>query len=192
MTRVVYIIPGFGEKVSDKRYNRILTYFKKSNFKTIPITINWKYKTMSDYVEEFLLQFNQHSGEDEIYLFGFSFGAMISLIASGQINIKAQFLCSLSPYFQEDLPIIKDWWKKSIGSKRVDDFSSLSFAKLAEKVHCWTYIFAGTGEGSEVEKRAANANHLIENSSLFMISGAKHDISQDVYSNKLKEVLSRI
>jgi len=73
MNKIVYIIPGFMEKVQDKRYDKVNEFFLNKGFKIIKIKISWKYKTMSDYVEEFIKQFNQHNIEDEIYLLGFSF-----------------------------------------------------------------------------------------------------------------------
>lgn len=189
MSKIVYIIPGFTEHTKQKRYRGILQFFQKSGFKMISVNITWERKVMSDYVQEFLTQYDQHSKNDDVYLFGFSFGAMIAFIASGQLKPKAQFLCSLSPYFQEDLPHIKKWWKNVIGSNRVKDFNTLSFEKLAKQLNCQTLIFAGTEEGSAVARRAKEANEKIKNSQLFMIEGAKHDISQKVYLEKLKETI---
>ena len=192
MAKIVYIIPGLGESIEDKRYAGVVELFAKKGFKIIPVRITWKNRVMSDYVKESLLQFNQHTDKDEIYLFGFSFGAIISFVASPQINPKMQFLCSLSPYFKEDLPTIKEWWKKFMGKNRINDFETLSFDDISEKVKCKTYIFAGTSEGPEVVRRAKSAKKQIEGSELFMIDGAKHDISQDVYADKLVEVISGI
>ena len=190
--KIVYIIPGFCENTKLKRYRAIIEFFQKNNFKTVLINITWKYKTMSDYLKEFQDQYNQHSKNDKVYLFGFSFGAIISFIASRQVKPKAQFLCSLSPYFKEDLPFIKKWWKKFIGLKRFKDFNSLSFNKLSKQVLCKTFLFVGTKEGPEIKRRAKIAHQQIKNSELFMINGAKHDISQAVYFKKLKEVILKI
>jgi len=192
MSKVVYIIPGFTENTNLKRYHKIIKFFKSIGYKTIFVKITWKHKTMSDYVKEFLKQYNQHSKNDEVYLLGFSFGAMIAFIASHIEKPKAQFLCSLSPFFSEDIPIIKEWWKKSIGKKRVLDFKSISFNKISKKISCETYIFAGTKEGPEIEKRARSADKQIKNSKLFMIDRAKHDISQNEYIEKLKEEILKI
>lgn len=192
MSKIVYIIPGLGENTKLKRYRGIIKFLQLNNFKVIFVNITWKYKTMNDYVREFLTQYDQHTKDDEVYLFGFSFGAMISFIASCQINPKVQFLCSLSPFFKEDLPVIKDWWKRCTGAKRIKYFNSLSFDDLAKQVSCKTLIFAGTKEGPEVERRAKIANEKIRRSELFMINGAKHDISQKPYLNKLKEIILKI
>ena len=191
MNKVVYIIPGLGDSVGDKKYAGVVQLFKNKGFKTVPVKITWNHKVMSDYVREFLSQFDQHESTDEIYLFGFSFGAVISLISSEKVNPKMQFLCSLSPYFKEDLPDIKCWWKVFMGINRIKDFEKLSFDELTKNIKCKTYLFAGTKE-PEAERKAKLANQKIRNSELFIINGAKHDISQKVYADRLVEVISKI
>lgn len=192
MAKIIYIIPGFGENTKLKRYHGIITFLKERGFNVVSVNITWKYKVMSDYVKEFQVQCKQHNEKDDVYLFGFSYGAMISFLASPGINPKAQFLCSLSPYFKEDLPSLKKWWKKFVGANRIKEFELLSFNDLVKQITCKTYIFAGAEEGSEVEIRAKSANKQLKNNELFMINGGKHDISQKVYFDKLKEVISKI
>ena len=189
MTKVIYVIPGFTEQVKEKKYNSIIWIFKENKFKVIPVSISWKYKTMDDYVQEFLTQFTQHNITDDIYILGFSFGAMISLIASTRVKIKTQFLCSLSPYFKEDLLQIKESWKGFIGKRRLENFEKLSFDALSKKVVCKTFIFAGTKEGDGLQRRALIAKKRIKNSKLIMIDGGKHDISQNIYVKKLEECI---
>lgn len=189
MAKVVYFIPGFEHIVEEDRYAGAVKLLKENGFTVLPVEITWKYKAMSDYVNQFLLQYNQHKDTDDVYLFGFSFGAVISFIASSQINPKMQFLCSLSPYFKEDLPLIKESWKEYLGKNRIRDFEKISFDEISQKVDCKTYIFAGNCEGPEVAWRAKSAQEQIRNSELFMIDGAKHDISQEVYEDKLREVI---
>lgn len=192
MSKILYLIPGFGEDTKLEKYSEVKNIFKKQKFKIIPIKITWKYKTMSDYVREFLKQYKQHSNSDDVYILGFSYGAIISIIVSTQVHLKAQFVCSLSPFFKEDLPTIKERRKRYIGLKRLSDFESLSFNQLAKNITCKTYIFAGTKEWPEVEKRAKNASKLIKNNELFMIDGAKHDIWQKVYLELLQKVIFMI
>jgi len=192
MKKVLYIIPGFNDKSTLKPYKEIEKYFQDFGFEVFPIEITWKNKTMTNYVEEFFSQFNKYGKNNEVYLLGFSYGAMISLIASSKTKIKMQFLCSLSPYFKEDLPNIPNWWKKYLGLKRMKDFEKLSFNNIAKNISAETILFAGTNEGVEVERRVKDANKKIKNSQLFLIEKAKHDISQDIYLEKIKEVIKMI
>lgn len=192
MAKVIYVIPGFTENTKQKRYREVLKFFRQKNFKVIEIKIKWRYKVMSDYVKEFQNQYDQHKNNDKVYIFGFSFGAMISFIVSSQLKPTAQFLCSLSPYFKEDLLRIKKYWKKCIGIKRVKDLNSISFNELAKSVKCKTYILAGDKEGPEIAWRAEAAKKRIKISELYMINGAKHDISQKEYLDTIKKVVEKI
>ena len=190
MSKVVYIIPGFTEEVKLKGYQQAIKFFKSRNFKVIPIKITWKYKVMSDYVDEFFCQLS-HKKSDDVYLFGFSFGAMIAFISATKLKPKMLFLCSLSPYFKEDLNFLKKSWKDGVGKKRIEDLKNFSFQKLAKEVNCKTLLIAGDKEPKELHKRVDDAHKKIRNSKLFMISNAKHEISQKEYVDKLHEIISK-
>src|SRR3989338_986632 len=190
MSKVVYIIPGFKEKVSLKGYQQAIKFFKLRNFKVIPIKISWKYKIMSDYVDEFFCQLS-HNKSDDVYLFGFSFGAMIAFISAVKIKPKMLFLCSPSPYFKEDLKSLKKSWRNSVGKKRLEDLKNFSFQKLAKDITCKTFLIAGEKEPKELHKRVNDAHKKIKNPELFIVDGAKHEISQKEYIDKLYEVVSK-
>jgi len=192
MSKILYLIPGFTESAKEERYSEITLFFKQKKFKIVPVEIRWKHRLMSDYVKEFFGQFTHHSVKDDIYLFGFSYGAMISYIVSAETEIKSQFLCSLSPFFSEDLSKTRSWWKKLTGKKRLKEFENLKFNNLAQKVKCKTYLFAGTKEGPEVINRAKIANKKIHNSQLNFVDGGRHDVSQKIYIKKIKEILTNI
>ncbi len=194
MKKVVYIIPGFGQKTSQKGYQQVIKFFKSHKFNVVPVRISWKNRVMSDYVKEFFNQVKR-DGNNQIYLFGFSYGAMIAFISSIKLKPKTQILCSLSPHFREDLKYFKRPWKKIIGKKRMSDLKNFSFNTLARKINCKTILLAGTEESKKYplfEKRVKNANKKIHNSKLFMIQGAKHEISQNVYLEKIKEIISEV
>ena len=63
---------------------------------------------------------------------------------------------------------------------------------MAKNISAETILFAGTNEGIEVERRIKDANKKIKNSKLFLIEKAKHNISQDIYLKKIKEVVKII
>jgi len=191
MSKVIYIIPGFTEKVSLKGYQQAIKFFKSRNFKVIPIKISWKYKVMSDYVDEFFYQLS-HKKSDDIYIFGFSFGAMIAFISAIKLKPKMLFLCSLSPYFKEDLKFLKKSWKNGVGKKRIEDLKNFSFQELAKDINCKTLLIVGEREPKELHKRVKNAHKKIKRSELFVASGAKHEISQKEYIKKLHEIISTL
>ncbi len=183
------MIPGFGESISQKRYSPIVKSFKSNEFNVVPVSIDWKYRTMSDYVDQFLDKVKEIR---QFYLFGFSFGAMVSVISSSRIQPRAQILCSLSPYFKEDFKYIPESWHRFIGKKRVEDFRALSFNNLASKVKCKTFILAGTLEAKEVGRRVEEAHKRIANSELILVDGAKHDVAQKEYAESLDKLIAKL
>ena len=191
MSKVVYIIPGFTEEVKLKGYQKAIKFFKSRNFKVIPIKISWKYKVMSDYVDEFFCQLS-HKKNDDVYLFGFSFGAMIAFISAVKLKPKMLFLCSLSPYFKEDLKFLKKSWENRVGKRRIDDLKNFSFQDLVKDIDCKTFLIIGGKEQKELHRRANDAHKKIKDSELFIASDVKHEISQKEYINKLHEIISKV
>ena len=194
MGKVVYIIPGFKESISRKGYQKVMEAFRQNGFDTIPIKVSWQGKVMGDYVEEFMHQV-RHNSSDEVYLFGFSFGAIIAMISSIKLQPKTQILCSLSPYFKEDLKYLKKSWKKRVGKKRINDLKQFSFDNFARKINCKTILVAGTNECKKyplLKRRVIDAHKKIRGSELFLVKNAEHNISQKIYLTKLKEIISSL
>lgn len=144
---------------------------------------------MTKCYEEFKSQFLNYkrSKDEEIYILWFSFGAFLSLIASTELEIDGQFLCSISPFFKEDLPWTKKSWLNYLGKNRVKDLETVSFEKLATKIDCKTIIFYWDQEWPEVEKRALEAGEKIKNNTLIKIIWAQHDIWQKEYIEALEK-----
>ena len=147
---------------------------------------------MSEYVEQFNKIYNESKKGSEIYFLGFSFGAMIAFISSVKLKPKVQILCSLSPYFKEDFPFIREWWKRYIGQARLADFHKTSFNELSKKISIKTIIIAGDKEGKEVDRRVKDANKKIKNSQMIIIPKAKHRIQQDEYLAEIKRVIKSL
>lgn len=193
MSKVLYLIPWFWEQIYEENYQFLIDFFQEKNLKVIPITITRKNKIMTEYVKECREQMNQHDETDIVHTLWFSFGAVISFIISSQTEIiDIQYLCSLSPWFKEDLDNIKKRWKKYMGKRRMADLKSISCDDLSKDIKCKTYILYGTEEWVSVKYRAENAHKRIKHSTLISIPWAKHDISQDVYMSQIEALLSEI
>ena len=189
MERAVYIIPGLGESTKKSVYRKISGLFRDKDIEPIPVDISWKYRTMSDYVEQFRKRY-QENFEREVYLFGFSFGAMICFISSIKIKPRMQFLCSLSPYFREDLRDLPSLSRKYFGKKIIKDLGGYSFNGIAKKVESEVVILVGSEEHKICLRRAREANKRLKNSKLKIIEGVEHDISQEKYLGSLEEIIS--
>ncbi len=190
MNKIAFIIPGHGCPTKNKEYQEIARYFNQKKIKPIFVEIDWKRNTHIEYIEQFKKQYTQYVGKnDEVYVLGFSFGAMISCITAPDLKPKVQILCSLSPFFKEDMPKIKQWWKDYHGKKRCEVFEKFSFSEIARNTKSKTFILIGTKEGIEVERRARAAKEKIRNSELIILEGVKHDISDERYLKKIAEII---
>ncbi len=184
-----YLIPGWGEDLKSRNYGAVLKVYKEHGYEPQFITVDWKYKTIDDWVEEVKRKISKQDFQNSL-LSGFSFGAMTSLVLAAEYqNPKRLLLFSLSPYFGEDIPSLKKWWLDAIGKKRVENFKRLPMAPLAPKIKCPTIIFAGTREGKELQHRADEAYKRTKNSKLILMSGAKHDVGDPKYVEAIRKVL---
>lgn len=192
MSSVAFIIPGFYHSPNETKYQMIAQYFQEKNIKTVVVDIPWKRKVMTDYVNYFK-QVYLNNKADENYILGFSYGAVVSFISSPEVKPDLQILCSLSPYFAEDLPNIPQSWKKAIGKRRVKDFKQYSGINISHLVHCETIILFGSEEGSEV--RACNdrvSQNLEGKKRKIVLKGVKHDIADARYQQAIQDIIKSL
>ena len=188
MKHFLYIIPGWDESTFQEEYQELKSYFTHKGFEVVEISIIWKRRMMSQYVEEFLSQCT-HTNEDKVSVLGYSFGAMIAFISSQHISYTNIYLCSLSPFFKEDLINVPKSWKKELGLKRVHDFSNISFNNI---INYWNsptnmYLFYGEKELDLLIERVKDAHTKIKNSQLISVPNCKHQLSHKNYLEKLEE-----
>lgn len=184
--KIAYIIPGSGESPDEKAYRQISNFFRKKGIKPIPIKINWKYKLMPDYIEQFRQQAKIKNPD---YILGFSFGAMIALISSDEIKPKKLILCSLSPWFKEDLPRLKKTWLKITGKRQTKILKEYSFKKISKRVNSKTILIYGSKEAKELERRVKDAHRKIKNSELIKIQNVKHKLADERYLKTISDVI---
>ena len=192
MKKIAFIVPGFGNSGKEKEYQKIAGFFEKRNIKPVIARISWKRHTLLQNAQQAREQLAATDLENtKIYLLGFSFGAMKVFLISSEIKIESLVLCSLSPYFKEDMPGIKKWWRNMLGKRRTKEFEGLLFGSFVSKIYCKTTILYGNKEGIEVEKRAEDAQRKIKNSQLIVLGGVRHDISDEVYLDKIEKVINK-
>jgi len=191
MDKIAFIIPGYGHSAKTRGYRQIAKKFQQKGINPVIIKIKWSRRTLTSHISQFLEQAQRYNSK-EIYCLGFSFGAMISFISSVKLNPKLQILCSLSPYFKEDLPHLKNWWLNYFGKKSITELKKYSAKKIANNIHCETIILAGTKEGIEIEKRAKDTHKLIKNSQIIFIKNSRHDISNREYFAEIEKIISKL
>lgn len=192
MKSVAFIIPGFTHSSKNKEYLKIANSFERKNIVPIFVSIPWSHATLSGNISYFKKIYQETRAEKK-YIFGFSFGAMIAFIASSQEKPTAQILCSLSPYFQEDLPKIEKSWRKIIGLHRYEDFKQYNAKKIAQQTSVKTFLLYGTEEVKQLIGRNKNTFEVLRTSKkLIPVAGAKHDIGNAKYLAAIQSVISSL
>lgn len=106
MKKIAYIIPGYCEShLRQRGYDKIAKFFEERGIEPIHVEIDWeknKPKRFSDYTKQFLDLYRKPKGT-KVYILGFSYGATIAFLTASETRPKTLILCSLSPYFEEDL-----------------------------------------------------------------------------------------
>ncbi len=193
MRHIAYIIPGYGESYLHQRsYKKIAQFFIAKNIEPIFVTIDWHKNNpadFSDYLVQFLQQYKKPK-DCVVTVFGFSFGAMIALLTASKTKADNLVLCSLSPYFSEDIPSLKPAWIKWFR----ESFSKndYSFSTTAAKIESRCLILVGDTEGDECMKRARHAKKILKNSTLSIVKDGKHNIYQKEYLAVIEQSINKL
>ena len=114
---------------------------------------------------------------------------MIAFISAPDVDPARLYLCSLSPYFKEDIPTLKNWWKTYMGKRRMNDFAHHKAKAIAKEISCPTRIFCGEAESKKFPtllKRCEQAERDIKNAQLVIPENAPHEINFPSYVTALK------
>lgn len=189
-TETVLFAPGFQEGMTSRDYAAVLKIVEDKGYKTQFVPIDWQRKTINQWVAQFEAAYHQHAPERTI-LAGFSFGAMTAFVTAARRNPAALWLCSLSPYFAEDMRK-KDQagsWAKFIGTRRAEAFKKLQFDALAAQIACRSILFVGEQEWLDTRKRAEVAHTALAGSHMVVVPDAAHDITAPPYMSAIAQTI---
>lgn len=195
MPKTLFIIPGFTHSVHQKEYKKVAAIFKRRGYTVIGFNPSWKRSTVSQQLDAFLSFLKRKKPLHEFSILGFSFGAVIALLAAQTIKPKELFLCSLSPYFSEDIKDIPPRWKKFIGKRRLADFQTMNCKTISKKISSKTHLFVegkeykDGKEGPTVLRRAKAVHKVIPESTLTIIPNTDHDIGRKEYIDAIQTML---
>jgi len=193
MDKIAYIIPGYGEsRTKQPGYNKIASMFRERGIKPIHIEMRWrpaKPESFQNYIKQFLKKYKKPKNT-KVYVLGFSFGALTAFLSESKAKPTAMILCSLSPYFKEDIPKLPKSWSRWWNKNYPD--SEYSFNQLAPRIKTKIFLVTGDKEGPEVARRVRSAKKLIKESSLTIAKGAKHRISRKEYLVGVKKVIGKL
>ena len=187
-TKIVFIIPGFRHKVSQKGYVSIRKRLVGDGYRVVSVAIPWRESTITDNAEYFLKKYEtmlqKFDKTTDVYFLGFSYGALIAFLASTKLSVKGLILCSLSPYFKEDLPKRLPKNVSLLQEKRYEAFASLPAEQLAKKIKAkHVMMLYGEKESIRLIERTKLAFHAIASPKkyLFTIGNTDHDIADKKY-----------
>ena len=192
--KIVFIIPGFRQKISQKGYVALKKKLKNEGYIVVSIGIPWRDSTIIDNADYFLKKFKSKLSKLEtsakhVYLLGFSYGALIAFVTSTKIAVKGLILCSLSPFFKEDLPKKLSQNISLLQEKRHSAFIALSAKKLAKKVKAKNVMMLyGEKESAHLIKRTKSAFSAIDSQKkyLFSIQNTEHNIADIKYISAIR------
>ncbi|MDQ5938461.1 MAG: hypothetical protein QG642_151 [Patescibacteria group bacterium] len=157
----IFLIPGWGQKPTDKCFTWLINLLQKKGFEVIKISIDWDYRVMTDYVADFKQQYEKYSGKNN-YILGFSYGAVIAFMSATELKPKKIYLCSLSPHFKEDIKAMKPWIKKLVGKRRIADAKKQSALTIARKLNIPSTIFYGEIEAEKFPQLVVRAKETLK------------------------------
>ncbi len=199
MAKVAFILHGYTEhKSSRPAYGAIERAFRAQGYKVHQAKIGWKQgrrsRTFDEIVPDFVSGARKHIARgDKVALLGFSFGAIVALMSAQELGAKHLLLCSLSPYFKQDLHRIPKSWIVGVSKRYATAMRKLDFNKYVV-VKAKTILLCGSNEDRmhNLEHRAHEAHRLIKGSKLIIVPGAKHDIGNPDYLAIIKEEMAKL
>jgi pimeloyl-ACP methyl ester carboxylesterase len=184
-------LPGNTETLKTRPYNKLMAAIGKAGYKVKFLPVQWKYTTINDWVAQLDEEYKKHDPKN-IILAGFSFGSMIAFVEAAKYPPAELWLFSLSPYFAEDLPMLKDKWKNDVGKRRIKAFSGLKFNELVKNISSKTLIFVGDKELErypQLSYRFEDAHSKIKNSKMIVAEDVGHDVT---HPNYIKAIADKI
>jgi pimeloyl-ACP methyl ester carboxylesterase len=167
----------------------LIKAIEKAGYQVKFIPINWTRTTIKEWTAQLEEEYLKHDPKNTV-LAGFSFGSMTVFLEAAKRPPSELWLFSLSPYFAEDLPLLKARWKKGIGKRRLNAFESLKFNELVKNISCKTLIFAGDEEIKrypDLAYRFEDAHTKIPGSKLIVAEGAGHEVTHPNYIKAITE-----
>jgi hypothetical protein len=134
--RIVLIIPGFGQKITDPAFHMIANAYQAKGITPVLVAIDWnrlKPRSLADTAAQLSLEIRRDFPNAHVLLFGFSLGAVLAYKLSESIHPKHALLCSMSPVFEEDHKLQPFFLQQLLGL--IFDYSShpLTYNRHQEK-----------------------------------------------------------
>lgn len=192
--KTFFIVPGFKQKAGSKSFLWLEKFLKEKGFIVVKVPIVWEYRTMKEYVEDFIEVYKRHQAEEN-YVLGFSYGAVIAFLSANALNPKKIYLCSLSPDFKEDVSAMTPWMQKYVGKRRIAYSLKTSGREVAKNLKIPSVVFYGEAEVKDYPQlkiRAEETVKLATRSKLVAVEKSPHKIDFPAYKVAITKELKNI
>jgi len=184
--QTLIIIPGFGESKKDVAYTMLKKELGGLGYKIIFHTPKWKRNTVQKWLSDFDKFFQKYKKRKPIVL-GFSFGAYVALLSATKFIFSKLILCSLSPYFKDNIKNLPPLAYKILGQKRMRAFKQHD---LPKNIKIPARFLVGDKDLNIVIKRSISAYKKYKgNKKLVIIKDAEHDLNNRDYIKGIKKAL---
>lgn len=195
----VFIIGGLDihNTAADSVHKPLRHALGANGHQVIPVDISWRNKTASQFSLEFIDFYNRTKSSKENVVVGNSFGAVVALISAAALKPDQIVLCSLSPFFAED--IHQSWPSKRmqrlLGTRRLEDIGHYSIEAIAEdlnKTNIEVTVLYGEKEHQSSPKlveRAKDIAEKIKRATLVEVEAAPHSLKSPEYVRGLTKIL---
>ncbi len=185
----IIIIPGFGERGTEAVYKKLKKNIQSSSDISIKFYVPEWNKSVNMWVEGLtIFMVNNSISIEETIIIGFSMGAYITLISSQYNKYKAIHLCSLSPYFKENISFLPEEASAHFGKKKMLEFS---YYELPTEILSESTFYFGDKDWDIAIDQACELSHKF-NSSFILISGTTHELTEQYIKKISSEVINSL
>lgn len=141
---------------------------------------------MTKWVADFDKILDENPNEKPVIL-GFSFGAYITAILSVKHQFSKIILCSLSPYFSDDIQHLPKEAFNVLGKKRMDDLATFKFP---ENINTEAIFLVGNKDIPLVINRVKKSyDSWTGTKKLLVLDGVEHDIGHPDYIKAINALI---
>lgn len=179
----IYLIPWYKHDIKTPWYMELIKKLENLWYEVCFVEISWKFRVMTDYVNQAQKQIKSYG--DEVVL-GFSFWAMIALKVAENKKFQRVFLCSLSPYFSEDLPLLPKYYMLHLWVRRWHDFSKNYSENTIKNILKNEYsIIYGWDESERLQNRNKKMIEKLNIKEVSVVPWVWHDIANSDYRENI-------
>jgi esterase/lipase len=178
---------------SDPGYDSVAAVYKSIGVSPVYVSINWKAVGINDLSTaafQIKKMLEDSFPESHMYLFGFSFGAVITLKLSQLITTDHILLCSMSPLFAEDRNYQIFPFRQILSI--VTDYSKNGLSYSSSKKTCVVFLY-GDHDSFVINKAIIqHRKDFFTCNQTTIVPDARHNISDSSYLTTIRQTIHKV